>query len=111
VRLPRTLPKDSHTDLMRDDAITDTVSHILEKDSSAVLIYISTPPHSNKKYPHDIEDVAAYEMDDPYPSSLHTELKRDTMHHARQDGDDDFQKGLPLFEKYQFFSPGKHIQP
>lgn len=49
-------------------------------------------------------------MDDPYPSSLHTDLKRDTDLHARQSDDTDMQAGLPLFEKYQFLSPRRSKQ-
>jgi len=45
-------------------------------------------------------------MDDAYPSSPHTELKRDFDHHARAQ-DEDMQAGLPLFERYQFLSPRK----
>ncbi|KAK5173487.1 uncharacterized protein LTR77_002168 [Saxophila tyrrhenica] len=81
------------------DAMADTVTSVLGKDGSAVLIYLTTPPHSPS---HTGEP---YEMDDAYPSAPHTELKRDFEHHARQSDDEDMQAGLPLFEKYQFLSP------
>lgn len=84
--------------------MADTVASVLGKDSSAVLIYLTTPPSATSAS----ADGDDYEMDDPYPSSsLHTDLKRDTDLHARQSDDSDMQAGLPLFEKYQFLSPRK----
>lgn len=48
-------------------------------------------------------------MDEPYPSALHTDLRRDLTQLRRQANgtSDDAQAGLPLFEKYQFLTPGK----
>lgn len=49
-------------------------------------------------------------MDEPYPSALHQDLKRQL--NLRADSDDDKsnttnpQSNLPLFEKYQFLTPG-----
>lgn len=86
-----------------DDALVDTVVSVLANENPSVLIYTTTPPapapHSHEK---------AYEMDDPFPSSLHTDLKRDLGQHARQDSDrgEDLQAGLPLFERYNFLSQG-----
>ena len=91
------------TDFIKDDAIDDTVASVLGKGSSAVLIYITTPPPQET-----LQDGHMYEMDEPYPSGLHTDLKRDLEMHARQSEDDHMQDGLPLFEKYQFLSPGKY---
>ena len=89
-----------------DDAIDDTVSSVLSKDNSAVLIYITTPPAWTTL---NEQDGHLYEMDDPYPSAPHTDLKRDLGLHARQSGENDMQAGLPLFEKYQFLSPRKYL--
>ncbi|KAH0362035.1 BIG1-domain-containing protein, partial [Aureobasidium melanogenum] len=48
-----------------------------------------------------------YEMDEPYPSNMHTDLKRDlNAHVVRASNASNPQADLPLFEKYQFLSPG-----
>jgi len=48
-----------------------------------------------------------YEMDEPYPSNMHTDLKRDLNSHvSRASNVSNPQANLPLFEKYQFLSPG-----
>jgi hypothetical protein len=48
-----------------------------------------------------------YEMDEPYPSNMHTDLKRDLNSHiSRASNASNPQANLPLFEKYQFLSPG-----
>ena len=89
-----------------DDAFSDTFASTLSQGSSRVLIYITTPPGSELQ---GLGDNHLYEMDDPYPSALHTDLKRD-LHELRKrqsDGDLDVQNGLGLFEKYQFFTPGR----
>lgn len=68
----------------------------------SILIYITTPPE-------DVQSPHPYEMDEPYPSALHVDLKRDLHQKHRRQADDDLnmQSGLGLFEKYQFFTPGK----
>jgi hypothetical protein len=67
-----------------------------------MVIIISTPlttiDHTNK----------VYEMDDPYPSALHQDLRRDIKYEPlKSSSNNTMQDGLPLFEKYQFLSPGK----
>jgi hypothetical protein len=67
-----------------------------------MVIIVSTPPttveHTDK----------VYEMDDPYPSALHQDLRRDIKYEPlKSSSNSTMQDGLPLFEKYQFFSPGK----
>lgn len=53
-----------------------------------------------------------YEMDEPYPSALHQDLKRDIKYEPlKSSGNKTMQDGLPLFEKYQFLSPGKIVTP
>lgn len=50
---------------------------------------------------------SVYEMDEPYPSAMHQGLKRDIKYEPLKSGNRSMQDGLPLFEKYQFLSPGK----
>ncbi|QIX01283.1 hypothetical protein AMS68_006800 [Peltaster fructicola] len=59
----------------------------------------------------DLDESSRYEMDGPYQEVLHQELKRDTGLRARASNSssnhtgDNFQDGLPLFERYAYFSP------
>ena len=67
-----------------------------------MVVIVSTPPttveHTDK----------VYEMDDTYPSALHQDLIRDIKYEPlKSSSNSTMQDGLPLFEKYQFFSPGK----
>lgn len=92
-------------DIIIDGALDDPVSSVLDKKMPSVLIYITTPPSADSQ---EMQDNHLYEMDDPYPSGLHTDLKRDLheLNKRQSDDDIDFQGDLGLFEKYQFFTPG-----
>ena len=51
---------------------------------------------------------SVYEMDEPYPSALHQDLRRDIKYEPlKSSSNHTTQDGLPLIEKYQFFTPGK----
>jgi len=50
-----------------------------------------------------------YEMDEPYPTAMHQGLKRDIKYEPLKSSNGSMQDGLPLFEKYQFLSPGKPL--
>lgn len=64
---------------------------------------VSTPATA---FQEDVDHV--YEMDESYLSTLHGDLKRDVAIHRRaSNSSDNMQDGLPLFEKYQYLSPGK----
>lgn len=71
------------------------ISELGGKDYS--VIFTTTPPE-------DITPIVPdqYEMEDPY-NALHTDLKRDVESHASSNG-----TNLPLFDTYQFLSPGKN---
>ena len=68
-----------------------------------VLIFFSAPA---ERYEHHDQ---LYEMDEPYPTAMHQDLKRDLNVQARASSNNSMQDGLPLFEKYQFLTPGKHL--
>ena len=91
------------TDTIVDDAMDDTVASVLGNENRSVLIYITSPPAAQRL---EQQDGHLYEMDEPYPSALHTDLKRDLNAHKRQSDNNEMQAGLPLFEKYQFVTPG-----
>ena len=94
------------TDIVIDDGLYDTVASVLDGDQPSVLIYITSPPPAA---PHEHTDGHLYEMDEPYPSAYHTDLKRDLHVHKRESNNSDMQNGLPLFEKYQFLTPGTFL--
>lgn len=86
------------------DATLDVqLGAVLANHTSHVLIYVSTPASGVER--------AHYEMDEPpYHAIMHTDLKRDVgEENVRpfQTQEANPQDGLPLFEKYQFLSPGK----
>jgi hypothetical protein len=62
--------------------------------------------------PPQVMHPGQYEMDEPYPSNMHTDLKRDLNSHvSRASNVSNPQADLPLFEKYQFLSPGTSYHP
>lgn len=75
----------------------------LPKEESYTIIY-TTSPSLEVAEANPAHNQKLYEMDDPYPSSVHMDLKRDVESHAQ---DAQLDSSLPLFEKYQFLSPGK----
>jgi len=89
-------------------ATTDEEISALEKSvtGSHVLIFIASPPETVDHHEH------MYEMDEPYPTAMHQDLKRGLEQERRLarngSSDNNFQAGLPLFEVYQFLSPGMH---
>jgi len=104
-----------------DDYISTRLSKLDKAGKSYTLIYTSRPASGSPTTEH--VDLP-YEMDDPYPSALHTDLKRDLDHHRKQalsarekGGDnkhnkdskhknqDNTQTDFGLFEKYQFLTP------
>jgi len=77
---------------------------ILEKSSPKLtndymIILVSAPSTGEPA-------ESVYEMDEPYPSAMHQGLKRDIKYEPLKSGNRSMQDGLPLFEKYQFLSPG-----
>ena len=94
------------SECIANTVVDKDIDDILAFDEGpSVLIFISTPPSSPSQA---LQDSHPYEMDDPYPSGLHTDLKRDLneFHKRQSDNETDMQAGLGLFEKYQFFTPG-----
>ncbi|KAI7223577.1 hypothetical protein KC333_g394 [Hortaea werneckii] len=99
-----------------DEYISTRLSKLDKAGKSYTLIYTSRPAGSGSPTSEHVD--LPYEMDDPYPSALHTDLKRDLDHHRKQahsarekGGDnkhnntDNTQTDFGLFEKYQFLTP------
>ena len=91
-----------------DNILDHAIESYFVENYSRVVIYITSPSSLDST---EMRDNHLYEMDDPYPSALHTDLKRD-LHEIRKrqsDNSTNMQAGLGLFEKYQFFTPGKEL--
>jgi len=92
-----------------DNYIDDRLSRLEKQKQPYVLIYTSrASAHASHVDP-------PYEMDEPYPSALHTDLKRDVesrkrnMQRRQANGIDNSKSNLPLFERYQYLTPGKTV--
>lgn len=77
------------------------------QDQSYIIFYTSTPP-SAKAHPAPEHELHLYEMDESFPSALHIDLKRDVEAHQ---SNSTVNSTLPLFEKYQYFTPGMSLSP
>ncbi|KAI7547742.1 hypothetical protein KC331_g4827 [Hortaea werneckii] len=99
-----------------DEYISTRLSKLDKAGKSYTLIYTSRSAGSSSPTTEHVD--LPYEMDDPYPSALHTDLKRDLDHHRKQahsarekgsdnkhNNTDNTQTDFGLFEKYQFLTP------
>jgi len=68
------------------------------------VIYTTTPSTSRPQ--PSITESEPYEMDTTFGSPVHMDLKRDFTSHRRASSNVTLPAG-PLFERYQFFNPGK----
>ncbi|KAG9528879.1 BIG1-domain-containing protein, partial [Aureobasidium melanogenum] len=103
VRFPSlpTVNDDRESALLQADSYLNSLLATLD---SYTVLYATLPnlfPAFKPQHPEQ------YEMDEPYPSNMHTDLKRDlNTHIVRASNASNPQADLPLFEKYQFLSPG-----
>ncbi|KAI9697592.1 MAG: hypothetical protein M1836_004542 [Candelina mexicana] len=89
--------------LAENDVFLSSIIDLLPS-SRYTVIYTTTPPLADVKPA--LHHVASYEMEESFPSGFHTDLKRDFSIHKRTDGDNTTLVDGPLFERYQFFTPG-----
>lgn len=89
------------------DAYLATVLAFLPSDKYTI-IYTTSPP-ADAEYQQVESQEQLYEYDEPYPSGMHTDLKRDLLAHTRASNSSNLDSNLPLFEKYQFLNAGKFI--
>jgi len=89
------------------DARIEAILAPIANNTKHVLIYTSSPPTS-AHYAAEADEAIAYQMDEPAgAAAMHLDLKREME--AQPYGSrnsTEHQKGLPLFERYQFLSPG-----
>ncbi|KAL2358723.1 BIG/ATPase V1 complex, subunit S1 [Cryomyces antarcticus] len=102
--VPPVSGKDRALKLAQHDSFLNALVAGLRRQTYTV-IYITTPPSdSHNTAPQHAPQV--YEMDEPFPSGLHTDLKRDLTGYASSSNSTNLNSNLPLFEKYQFLSSG-----
>ena len=83
-----------------EDSFLDTVISSKLGNEKYTVIYITTP-QGEEQSALQYQAQQIYEMDDPFPTAMHTELRRDIESHAK-----DVKSEGGLFERYQFLSPG-----
>ena len=85
------------------DAFLASVLDVLSSNKFTV-IYTTTPPHS--PYQPTSAETESYEMDAQFQAPVHMELKRDFSVHKRASDANITLPDGPLFERYQYFTPG-----
>ncbi|CAD6586286.1 MAG: hypothetical protein ASARMPREDX12_003050 [Alectoria sarmentosa] len=89
--------------LIENDAFLASVLDLLSPNMFTV-IYTTTPP--NAAHQPASAESESYEMDAQFQVPVHMDLKRDFSNHKRaSDGNITLPDG-PLFERYQYLSPG-----
>jgi len=79
--------------------------------TSYTVLYTTTPSPQALQQAQAISQhqpyMWEYDAEEPFPSALHTDLKRDLYSHARRAGNSSTSaNNVPLFEKYNFLGPG-----
>ena len=85
------------------DAFLASVLDVLSSNKFTV-IYTTTPPHS--PYQPTSDETESYEMEAQFQAPVHMELKRDFSVHKRASDANITLPDGPLFERYQYFTPG-----
>lgn len=85
------------------DAFLASVLDVLSSNKYTV-IYTTSPVAASQK--STVAEPEPYEMDSIFQAPVHMELKRDLSHHKRASDQNITLPDGPLFERYQFLSPG-----
>ncbi|KAM0794331.1 BIG/ATPase V1 complex, subunit S1 [Usnea florida] len=89
--------------LLENDAFLASFLDLISSNKFTV-VYTTTPPDA--AYHPALTESESYEMDAQFQAPVHMELKRDLSNTKRASGDDITLPKGPLFERYQFLSPG-----
>ncbi|KAK8216692.1 hypothetical protein M8818_001655 [Zalaria obscura] len=90
--------------LRKQDSYLNTLLSSLPNDKFTVIY--TTTPYTGKASSEPQHPDSYYHMDEPYPSDMHIDLKRDLSVYPRATNGTNPDSNLPLFEKYQFLSSG-----
>lgn len=77
---------------------------VLPSDKYTV-IYTTSPSNAVTTSNH--VDSETHDLDSMFQATLHTDLKRDLSSHKRDEQENITLPEGPLFERYQYFTPGK----
>jgi hypothetical protein len=106
IRLALPSPSWSDDAASANDAYLQTLIEWLPKQNYTVLY--TTTRHAGGRFTAQSEETTEYDMPSQIQDTLHMDLKRDLGLHARaKEGNQTIVDG-PLFDKYQFFTPGTH---
>jgi len=103
IDLPMPAPESRKQSLLDNDAFLASIIDTLPSHKYTVL-YTTTPESSHRKPA--IHEANTYEMESPLLDAMHLDLKRDTDFEPSDSSGNQTLVDGPLFEKYQFLSPG-----
>ncbi|KAL8713560.1 MAG: hypothetical protein Q9220_002422 [cf. Caloplaca sp. 1 TL-2023] len=111
--LPTTNTKDRASKLRENDDYLASVLDLIPSTAKYTVIYISVSSSPSTSFTAMEVEEATYEMDSSFSSQHHMEVHRDLTTHDKRDVDDTMKQNVtlpnaPLFEKYQYFTPGTH---
>ncbi|KAF2750002.1 BIG1-domain-containing protein [Sporormia fimetaria CBS 119925] len=101
VNLPR-LSSNRRASMKENDFLLEGLIYELAPAGEYTVIYTTSYPTEQEEDPVSSAHAVAYEMEDPYESTVQMELKRDTTFSPRAERTHEG----GLFEKYQYFTPG-----
>lgn len=97
-------------DISANDAFLATLIDLLPKQNYTVLY--TTNRAADGTFVGQGKDAVEYDMDSQIQESMHMDLKRDLGVYAPGNGTGNNQTLIdgPLFDRYQFFTPGEYIE-
>ena len=108
LNLPSPSTEKRANDLSANDAFLASLIDLLPKQNYTVLY--TTTRSKDGTLTAQGSDAIEYDMDSQIQESIHLDLKRDLSVHPMANGTGNNQTLIdgPLFDKYQFFTPGKY---
>lgn len=103
LNFPALSPTDRERDLKENDAFLASVLDVMPSTNYTVLYTTSTRASATKV----LGEAKEYAMQSEIEELLHTDLRRDLSTHQMQKRENITLPDGGLFEKYQFFTPGK----
>ena len=95
-------------DLTQNDAFFASVMDIIPSQTYTVLYVTSSGTMSRRVQ---VADSGVYEMESEIQEAMHIDLRRDLSRGLNKRANNETLVDGPLFDKYQFFTPGKRPVP
>ena len=103
------LPAPASTeDLTDNDAFFASVMDVVPSQTYTVL-YVTSPGSMSRRV--QVADSGVYEMQSEIQEAMHIDLRRDLSGGLNKRANNETLVDGPLFDKYQFFTPGKRFVP